>query len=263
MAPSPSRPDYGIDAPGVRRLFVAVCGVGLIACVTFALVPVPGSSWLTTLIGSLGAVAALYGAGMALYMTYGSRVGKVRARERLLRAIPWTGSERVLDVGCGRGLMLIGAALRVPRGMAIGIDLWSSVDQSDNSPAAAYENARRAGVIKRVHIDTGDMRRLPYQDQAFDMVLSHWALHNIPDAEGRHGALQEMLRVLRPGGWLVLADISHQRATCQSLRQFGVRDLREDHGGIETALIGFFSGGSFRPQAIIARAPTVRWLGVG
>jgi hypothetical protein len=44
-----------------------------------------------------------------------SKVGKLRERDRLLDSIPWRGDEAVLDVGCGRGLLLVGAAKRLRR----------------------------------------------------------------------------------------------------------------------------------------------------
>jgi hypothetical protein len=70
---------------------------------------------------------------MGLYMTHGSRIGKMRSREKLLDLAatlrPWSGEEILLDVGCGRGLMLIGAARRLTTGHAVGIDLWRDEDQ--------------------------------------------------------------------------------------------------------------------------------------
>ncbi len=75
---------------------------------------------------------------------------------------PWTGEEILLDVGCGRGLMLLGAARRLTTGHAVGIDLWRDEDQAENSPEALEANARLEGVADRIRIDTGDARQLPY-----------------------------------------------------------------------------------------------------
>ncbi len=174
--------DFGIDAPGVRRMFAGIGGSTLVVCLVLAYISVPGPTWLVVAARTGTAIVACYGIGMAAYMTYGSRISKLRTRDRLLGAIPWTGTERVLDVGCGRGLMAIGAAHHVPIGEVIGIDVWSAADQSDNAPDAARANARRAGVADRVRIDTGDMRALPYDAASFDVVLSHWVVHNLPDA---------------------------------------------------------------------------------
>jgi len=254
-APRTDTLDFGIDAPGVRRMFFAIGGVGLAASLVLTSVPFPGPAWLLVSIRAMVALAALYGIGMASYMTYGSRIGKIRTRDRLLAAIEWRGDERVLDVGCGRGLMTIGAAHHVPKGAVIGIDLWSATDQADNSPDAARENARRAGVSDRVQIETGDMRALPYDAHTFDVVVSHWVVHNVDEVHDRERALDEMLRVLRPDGWLILADIVHHAEYIAHLTAAGVRELREERGGVESNVIGFFSGNTFRPQAIIARKP--------
>ena len=256
MSRSSSQPlDFGIDAPGVRRMFLGIGFGALVLSAALAIVYPSGPASLMLAARLALAVVACYGLGMAAYMTYGSRIGKVRARDRLLHKIPWTGAERVLDVGCGRGLMAIGAAQQVLNGEVIGIDLWSVTDQSDNTPDAARQNAKRAGVAARVRFDTGDMRALPYDADSFDVVLSHWVVHNLPDERDRAQALNEMLRVLRPNGRLVLADISQHAEYVALLRAAGISDIRVENGGFESAVIGFFSGNTFRPQAIIARKP--------
>src|SRR5204863_957440 len=107
-----------------------------------------------------------------LWMVYTSKIGKVRARERLLDRLTWTGGERVLDVGCGRGLMLIGAAKRLTAGKATGIDIWQAEDLSGNRPEATLLNAEREGVADRVEVETADMRDLPFPDGSFDVAVS-------------------------------------------------------------------------------------------
>ncbi len=252
-SPVGGRPDYGIDAPGVRRgmLLAGCAGVTVAIGARF-------TGWLGSFapwISGLGFVVAAYGLFMGSYMTYGSRIGKLRAREKLLGLAsalrPWNGSEAVLDVGCGRGLMLVGAARRLKTGQAVGIDLWRAEDQADNSPTAAQANAHIEGVSDRIRIDTGDARQLPYPDGSFDAVLSHWVVHNLPDANDRQRALDEMLRVLRPGGVLVLADIANIGEYQTYLSSKGFTHLQFDNGGAEAAIIGALSGGSYRPQALI------------
>src|SRR2546426_1127698 len=105
--PKTERPDYGLDAPGVVRNLFLVGAVGLLVGVgaVFDLLPAP----LAGVGFSCGVTFAVTGA----WMVYSSKVGKLRARERLLNRISWTGGEQVLDVGCGRGLMLIGVARRL------------------------------------------------------------------------------------------------------------------------------------------------------
>lgn len=239
-------------AASAHRFGVASSGIGSI----IALVMV-----------ALGLLAAGYGLFMAGYMTYGSRVGKLHTRDRLLDQVaelrPWNGDEAVLDVGCGRGLMLIGAAKRLragqwmtgERGMAVGIDIWRAEDQAANTPAAAMDNAAIEGVTDRVRIDTGDARALPYPNGSFDVVVSHWVVHNLDAAEDRRQVLNEMLRVLRPGGILALADIAFVGQYREHLESRQLTRLRFLDGGLEARIMGVLSGGSYRPQALLGCRP--------
>src|SRR5207247_238182 len=140
-SPSPA-PDYGIDAPGaVRNLFIAA-GAGLVTWITFKAHLWSGVLDLGPLrfpLGRMGLGAALVCGFMGAWMVWDSKYGKVRERERLLDLLTWTGRERVLDVGCGRGLLLVGAAKRLTTGSAVGIDLWQQQDLSGNRPEAALE----------------------------------------------------------------------------------------------------------------------------
>lgn len=257
---SATQPDYGIDAPGIRLGMFAAGVVGLLLA-SAANLAGPYIAWiptgLKTAVLIVGLIAAAYGFFMGSYMTWASRVGKLRTRQRLLdgaaHMLNWTGREKVLDVGCGRGLMLVGAALRLTQGVAIGIDLWRAEDQANNTPEAALGNARLAGVADRISVDTGDARDLPYPDASFDLVVSHWVVHNIADRKDRLQVLDEMLRVLRPGGVIALSDIEHVRDYRDHLLGAGAVDVKVLHGGAEAAVMGVLSGGSFRPQALFAR----------
>ena len=131
--------------------------------------------------------------------------GKLRIWERELDQAGLKGDEQLLDLGCGRGAVLIAAARRLPSGRATGADRWT-VDQSGNGPEATLANAAAAGVAGRVEVRTADMTALPFPDASFDVVTSAMAIHNIPSAEGRYRAVDEAMRVLRPGGRLLVAD---------------------------------------------------------
>ena len=219
------RPDYGIDAPGmVRNLLVA----GTVALLLLLPAPFgfwPGQPWGALLAGLLLFCAADF-LGLGFLVLHASRIGKLSQRERLLDLIPWSGREHVLDVGCGHGLMLVAAAKRLPKGKAVGIDLWHSEDQADNRPDVPLSNARLEGVADRVEVQTADMRQLPFSDESFDVVLSHWAVHNLHDAKERSQALAEMARVLKPGGYIVLADIEHHAEYAAGLASLGLSDIR-------------------------------------
>jgi SAM-dependent methyltransferase len=146
-------------------------------------------------------------AAVAASYLYTTRRGKFVVWAGLLDRLGLRGDERVLDLGCGRGAVLLMAAQRLTTGRAVGVDLWRSVDQSGNAAEATRRNAVAEGVADRVELHTADMTALPFAGESFDLVVSSLAIHNISGAAGREKALREAVRVLRPGGRLVIADV--------------------------------------------------------
>jgi len=220
--PRPQRPNYGIDAPNLVLTFllIGVAGLGLALALTKC--PFVWRRFVAGPAGSMGAVFLL----QAGVMYWGSRVGKLRLRDKLIASIPWRGDEKVLDVGCGHGLMLLGAAKQLRSGRAIGLDLWQKEDQAGNSPDATLRNAALENVANRVELRDGDARRMPFADDEFDVVLSSWALHNIYDRAGRDAAVCEIVRVLKPGGRLIIVDIRHVREYAEALRQTRITNIQ-------------------------------------
>jgi ubiquinone/menaquinone biosynthesis C-methylase UbiE len=245
------KPDYGLDAPGV----VLTLGLVAIAGLTLFVTAVVGL-WS----GNIGGVSvASIGIGFtvtcgttSLFMIYASKFGKVRDREKLLNLIPWRGDEQVLDVGCGRGLMLIGAAKKLKTGKAIGIDIWQTQDLSGNRPEATIENAQLEGVSDRVEIHTADMRELPFPDGTFDSIVSSWAVHNLYDLKDREKALREIVRVLKPGGWLVLRDIKHGGEYAAVLSSAGLSVQRADNR-LVSILSTLWTFGGVRPAILVGQ----------
>jgi ubiquinone/menaquinone biosynthesis C-methylase UbiE len=190
---------------------------------------------------------------MGMWILWESKIGKLRDRERLLRRIDWTGSEHVLDVGCGRGLILVGAARRLRTGKAIGIDIWQSEDLTGNAPDAVLENARYEGVDDRVEVRTADMRQIPFPDGTFDVILSRAAIHNIYSANDRAAAIREIARVLRPGGQAVIEDIRHMCEYARVFSQNGCKDIRRDGSLIAYVFFMIATVGSVRPATLLVR----------
>ena len=218
------KPNYGLDAPEVvRRLFfigimLLAVGVGLM----FVQGSFPILRWFVP--AFFGAGASLL--GTSLIMVWGSKCGKLRLRDKLIATLSLRGDERVLDVGCGHGLMLLGAAKKLTTGRAIGIDLWQNEDQAGNSREATLENAALEGVKERVELHNGDARQMPFEKESFDAIVSSWALHNIYDAAGRRQALEEIVRVLKPAGRVLLTDIRHAREYAEVFRALGLADVK-------------------------------------
>jgi ubiquinone/menaquinone biosynthesis C-methylase UbiE len=173
-------------------------------------------------------VLALIGLGflaIGSVMVWSSRVAKLRLRDQLLDSLALRGDERVLDVGCGRGLLAIGAAKRLKTGKVIGIDTWSPFDLSGNTPDAAKANVKLEGVADKVRIENGDAQKLVYPDNHYDVVVSSLALHNIPEPDARAQAVREMVRVLKPGGKLAIFDLFRTGEYAEVLRASGAKDV--------------------------------------
>jgi arsenite methyltransferase len=122
----------------------------------------------------------------------------------------WRGDENVLDVGCGRGLLLAGAAKRIASlngtGRATGIDVWSNVDMGGNSAAATQHNLDLEGVSSICTLISQPAQQMNFPDATFDLIVSNLCIHNIYDAPTRRLALQQIARVLKPGGTAIISD---------------------------------------------------------
>jgi arsenite methyltransferase len=155
-------------------------------------------------------------------LVHTTRRGKFAVWADLLDSLTLKGDERLLDIGCGRGAVLLMAARRLPRGVAVGVDRWSTADQSGNAERVTRRNATLEGVAGRTELHTGDMRQLPFDDESFDVVVSSLAIHNVSGAPERAKALREAARVLKRGGRLVIADIRHTAVYARELEASGL-----------------------------------------
>jgi arsenite methyltransferase len=222
---SKQKPDYGLDAPGVcRGLFIGGLAASVVGffLVRWAFSRSESAIGWAFMVQNSG-IGCLIGAA---FMFVSSRFGKLRARDRLLARLKLRGDESVLDVGCGHGLLLIGAAKLLPEGRAVGVDLWSQIDQSNNSREATLKNAALEGVAERVSVRDGDMRKLPFADSTFDAAVAHFAIHNIPSHEGRREAIREIVRTLNPGGQVALSDMKSVGLYAGELRKSGMNDVK-------------------------------------
>ena len=242
--------DYGLDAPGLMRGFGVAGLVALAAAIgIWAEAQGKGLRWIGVALG----IASLYPLGMASLMVFYSKVTKLADRDQMLAGLDWARIATVVDLGCGRGLMAIGAAQRMTAGTATGVDIWNAADQSGNSPDAARLNAKIAGVAGRVAFVTADMRALPMADGSVDLVVSAWAIHNLHKAEDRARALAEAVRVLAPGGEIRISDIECHADYVAVLQGLGLRAERREFGRVRARVLAAVSFGSFSPAMVVAR----------
>ena len=212
------RGDYGYDAPYALVIFgfLSVAS-GLSAAVSWRLGLMRAAAQMTFYF-----VFFLANASSFLYTT---RRGKFLEWDRILDRLRLRGDERVLDMGCGRGAVLTAVAGRLTTGRVTGVDIWSTKDQSGNARDVTVRNASLEGVGDRAHVETGDMRALPYPDATFDLVVSSLAIHNIRSNADRKRAVVEGFRVLKPGGRIVIADIRATAIYEEPLRALGASNV--------------------------------------
>jgi arsenite methyltransferase len=215
------RGSYGIDAP---YAFAAIA-VMIVACLVIAIINaiISGRVWPF--------LPVLFMLTIAAFVLHTTLRGKFLVWAELLDKLNLRGDERILDLGCGRGAVLLLAAQHLTTGRAVGVDLWRSADQSGNSAEATRRNAIAEGVADRVELHTGDMMALPFEDNSFDVVLSSLAIHNIRGRAGREKAVDEAVRVLRPGGRLLIADIRGTRHHQAQLAKIGMSDVTRSRLG--------------------------------
>src|SRR6476469_9546126 len=215
----PQKPDYGIDAPGVVRNLLVIGAALIISGFVFPPIHLGNVTilWSQSAFWSGGGCFT----GGILMLLY-AKWGKFLHRDMMLNMLRWRGDERVLDVGTGRGLLLIGAARRVTTGRGTGIDVWSTRDLSGNSLERTQANVDIEGVQNKVDIKSDDARKLSFPDASFDVVLSNLCIHNIPDAEGRAQACRKIARVLKPGGTALISDFINTGSYEKTLASCGL-----------------------------------------
>ena len=117
--------------------------------------------------------------------------------DRLLQLAQLQNGDSVLDVGTGTGWVAIRCVPHLEEGQIIGVDV------TPDMLAQAVLNAEKLGVRERLQLALASAMSLPYADNQFDVVLSSLALHHTTVGH----SMEEMVRVLKPGGRLAIADM--------------------------------------------------------
>jgi ubiquinone/menaquinone biosynthesis C-methylase UbiE len=181
-------------------------------------------------------------------------------KRRLLEQAGIEPGMEVLDLGCGTGTLAIRAKRSVPEAKLTGLD---------GDPAMLERAERKAAEVGAdVRFDEGMSYELPYEDASFDRVLSSLFFHHLVRRD-KERTLREVVRVLRPGGELHVADFGKPanpiaQATFSVVRRFDGAAETEDnvrgrlpelfeaagledvatHGGMSTfyGTLAFYSG---------------------
>ena len=141
-------------------------------------------------------------------------VGFLHLRDRILELAAPQRTDVVVDVGCGTGLLALQLADRVERVWAIDISP-SMIDYLSTKASSADLDNIDAAVASAVS--------LPLVDACADIVVSNYCFHHLDDA-GKRRALDEAMRVLRPGGRLVFGDMMFNLDPANPRNRAVVRD---------------------------------------
>lgn len=118
-------------------------------------------------------------------------------RDRILELAAPLGSETAADIGAGTGLLTLPLAERVSK-------VWA-IDISPSMCEYLRTKAASAG-LRNVEVASASAVSLPLIDASLDLVVSNYCFHHLTDSDKQH-ALNEIFRVLRPGGRLVFGDM--------------------------------------------------------
>lgn len=200
-----SQVNYGVDAPVVIRNLI---GTGILLMIIYILLLFDLFPQVNSLLPSLLAT----GIGLMLsgfFMLAYSKFGKFKHRDRILNLHQWKGDEKVLDVGTGLGLLMIGAAKKLDSGKSYGIDIFNSYDLSDNTVEQTKNNVRLENVTDKTEIISENILKTNFDDNYFDVIVSNLCLHNIYNADERKQACKQIYRILKPGGEAIISDFKH------------------------------------------------------
>jgi ubiquinone/menaquinone biosynthesis C-methylase UbiE len=157
----------------------------------------------------------------------------VRDRAIKRRVIACAGiadGEDVLDVGCGTGTLAVAAARAAPGVTVTGLDADPSILARARKKAAAAD--------LEIGFDHGRSTSLPYPDASFDLVLSTLFFHHLPD-DAKHQTAAELVRVLRPGGRVVVGDLGRPQ---DPLMRIAVRATVQMLDGVTTTALNVAGG---------------------
>ncbi len=114
----------------------------------------------------------------------------------------WIGSRKlnILSVGCGHGIKEIALALKRKCKLIVGVDMAPYIKTLDKVVSKAFP-----GMIRFLK---GDCLNLTFDNNTFDLILSHAVIYCIPDASLRT-YFSEMLRVLKPGGTCLVSTVAN------------------------------------------------------
>jgi ubiquinone/menaquinone biosynthesis C-methylase UbiE len=196
------KPQYGWY---VKNLIIGFNIIGLIG--VFALIfgiVVQGVGGLILILVGIAIILVFLWPGVGMIAMHLFVLGKINLIDKMepLRQLE---NPQILDVGCGTGRTAIRIAKELKDGGHLyGIDIYSQFAIGGNSLETVQNNARIEGVQDKTTFQIGSATEVPFDNESFDIVDISSVMHEIHGIKGQEKAMQELYRVLKPGGYLYL-----------------------------------------------------------
>lgn len=175
-------------------------------------------------------------------------LGADAARALFVEQAACRAGDRVLEIGCGTGSLLLLVKKAQPTAEVVGLD------PDPNALAIARRKARRAGV--ELSLDQGFADALPYPDASFDRVLSSFMFHHL-SRDVKEKTLREVRRVLKPGGRFHMVDFAPSGASGK--RGFTAHLIHADRHLTDNAgerVLGFLRDAGLADAQLLAVRPS-------
>lgn len=167
------------------------------------------------------------------------------------RSLRYVFGPRVLDIACGTGDYSVDIARRVDGAAVTGLDL------SEGMLEVMRTKVSKLGLSDKISTMQGDCTHMPFEDGAFDCVTIGFGIRNFED---RPACLREILRVLRPGGRLVILELSvPENRVLRWLYCLYFQHIMPVVGGW---ISGDRAAYRYLPASVLAFPPREEWMGI-
>ncbi|MFX1302409.1 MAG: methyltransferase domain-containing protein [Promethearchaeota archaeon] len=194
----------------VKNLIIGFTIVGLLGLVVFIYGIIIQGLWGIILIISGIAMIFVFlwpGIGMIMmHLLLLRKTSKINLLTRM-KALDEIENPQVLDVGCGTGRTALRIAKALKNGGHLyGIDIYSKLAIAGNALDTVQNNAKIEKVEDKTTFQYGSATDIPFEKNRFDIVNASSVLHEVHEPKGQDKAMQEVYRVLKPGGYLYLSE---------------------------------------------------------
>jgi ubiquinone/menaquinone biosynthesis C-methylase UbiE len=172
--------------------------------------------------------------------------GMGKLRDKLVERAELRAGQRLLDIGCGTGSLLLALKRRMPETHVTGLD------PDPKALGIAHAKAQRAGLA--VQLDRGFSDRMPYSDGSFQHVFSSFMFHHL-EPQQKRATLREVRRVLAAGGVLHLLDFRDDpHAKSPIMRVLHAASLHEKLAGqLQSGVEAMIEEAGFEPAQVEVR----------